>query len=139
PTGSETVLVVEDETAILQLTGSMLEKLGYTVINAESPKAALHLAETYGEKIDLLITDVIMPEMNGRALFRQLSACNPEIRALYMSGYTSGIIAQHGVLEKGVQFIQKPFSIRELALKVRQAVKPAWDALPKKDSPAKKI
>ena len=139
PTGSETVLVVEDETAILQLTGSMLEKLGYTVINAESPKAALHLAETYGEKIDLLITDVIMPEMNGRALFRQLSACNPEIRALYMSGYTSRVIAQHGVLEKGVQFIQKPFSIRELALKVRQAVEPAWTHCQKKDSPAKKI
>ncbi|MCF8027990.1 MAG: response regulator [Desulfobacteraceae bacterium] len=68
------------------------------------------------------IADVVMPEMNGRQLFRQLSACDPEIRALYMSGYTSGVIAQHGVLEKGVQFIQKPFSIRELASKVRKAV-----------------
>jgi PAS domain S-box-containing protein len=122
PAGSETILIVEDETAILQLVEGMLEKLGYTVLTAENPGDALKLAEKHEGTIQLLITDVIMPEMNGRDLAARLSFCNPAVKNLYMSGYTADVIAHHGVLEQGVHFIQKPFSIQDLAVKVREAI-----------------
>ncbi len=122
PTGSETLLLVEDEPAILFMGREILEKLGYTVLTAEKPAEALRLADENKDGIHLLITDVIMPEMNGRDLAARLSDSIPGLKTIYMSGYTADVIASHGVLEAGVEFIQKPFSLRELAVKVRQAI-----------------
>jgi two-component system, cell cycle sensor histidine kinase and response regulator CckA len=118
----EQVLVVEDEVSILKLAERVLSDLGYRVLLANSPVEALQLAEAHPMDISLLITDVVMPEMNGRELTRRLQARFPELRYLFMSGYTANVIAHHGVLEKGVHFIQKPFSRKELALKVRTAL-----------------
>mgnify|MGYP006288435999 FL=1 len=122
PTGSETVLIVEDEPAILQMGKDMLTNLGYTVLTAARPAAALRLAEEYEGEIELLITDVVMPEMNGRDLAAQIHLLQPDIKTIYISGYTEDAIAHHGVLDNGVQFIQKPFSIQDLGLKVREAL-----------------
>ncbi len=122
PTGSETVMLVEDEPAILKMGKGMLEKLGYTVLTAEKPDDALRLAEEYEGRIHLLITDVVMPEMNGRDLSAKLSDCSPGLKSIYMSGYTADVIAHHGVLDEDLHFIQKPFSIQDLAVKVREAI-----------------
>ncbi len=119
---NETILLVEDEPSILKIATIMLQRMGYTVLTADSPKSALELAQNHNEKIHLLITDVIMPEMNGRALAQQLISIHPDIKCLFMSGYTANIIAHHGVLEEGVYFIQKPFSREELAGKTREAL-----------------
>ncbi|WP_024335662.1 ATP-binding protein [Desulfotignum balticum] len=119
PAGNgETILVVEDETAILELLETMLEQLKYTVLTETSPKAALDLAKTRHGKIHLLITDMVMPEMNGRDLARQMTALFPKIRLLFMSGYTDNIIAgQAGEIQQ-TSFIQKPFSMQDIAGKV---------------------
>ena len=122
PTGSETILLVEDESAILHMGRGMLEELGYTVLTAERPDDALRIAEEYGGKNHLLITDVVMPEMNGRDLAAKVSISNPAIKTLYMSGYTADVIAHHGVIDEGVHYIQKPFSMQDLAVKVREAI-----------------
>lgn len=116
----ETLLVVEDEATILALNRVMLEQLGYTVLAAGSADEALPLAKTHGENIRLLITDVIMPEMNGRDLARLIATCCPTIKTLFMSGYTANVIAHRGVLDEGVHFIAKPFATRELAVKIRE-------------------
>jgi len=121
----ETILIVEDEAAILDLSRSMLESLGYAVLAAGTASAALEVAETHGDEIHLLITDVIMPEMNGRELARQVHLLRPEIKVLFMSGYTSNVIVHRGVLDKGVRFIQKPFSTADLAVEVNEALKQA--------------
>jgi CheY-like chemotaxis protein len=121
-TGSETILVVEDNTDILEINRTMLEQQGYIVLTAASPVEALDVVKTYTGSIDLLITDVIMPVMNGRELAKRLESNRPDLKLLYMSGYTADIIAHHGVLEDGIHFIQKPFSMRELAAKVRQVI-----------------
>jgi CheY-like chemotaxis protein len=118
----ETVLLVEDEPAILKMGRAMLERLGYTVLTAGTPNEALRLAEAHPGEIHLLITDVVMPEMNGRDLAVRIRANRPGLRRLFMSGYTANVIAHQGVLDKGVQFIQKPFSIEKLAAKVREAM-----------------
>ncbi len=120
--GHETILVVEDEAAILNLAQTMLERLGYTVLAASNPNEAIRTARERSDRIDLLITDVVMPEMNGRDLARSLQECCPQIRILFMSGYTASVIAQHNVLDDGVNFIEKPFSMRGLARKVRKAL-----------------
>jgi nitrogen-specific signal transduction histidine kinase/CheY-like chemotaxis protein len=123
PTGrGETVLLVEDEATILTLGQAMLERLGYKVLTAGTPGEAARLAEAYAGEIQLLITDVVMPEMNGRDLADLLSAVKPRLKCLFMSGYTSNVIAHHGFLEEGVQFLQKPFSLHDLAAKVRKAL-----------------
>ena len=118
--GRETILLVEDETAILRMTRSALEGRGYTVLSAATPQEALRLAEAHDGQIDLLITDVIMPQMNGRALAERLQPGRRGLRLLFMSGYTANVIATHGVLDEGVHFIQKPFSAREMAATVRR-------------------
>jgi signal transduction histidine kinase len=118
--GTETILVVEDEPTILDMTRMMLERQGYTVLTAGTPGEALALAETHQDKIHLVLTDVIMPEMNGRDLGRRVQALYPDIRCLYMSGYTADVIAHQGVLDQGTRFIQKPFSLRDLAALVRE-------------------
>ncbi len=120
--GTETLLFVEDEQAILGLAVRILERLGYTVLSAETPAEALQLAESYTDKIHLLITDVVMPEMNGRDLARQICAMRPEVKCLYISGYTADVIAKHGVLDEKLHFAQKPFTVTELATKVREAL-----------------
>jgi len=117
----ETVLLVEDDAATLKVGRAMLEGLGYTVLTAGMPGEALRQAEAHAAEIRLLITDVIMPEMNGRALAKLIGDIKPGLKCLFISGYTSDIVARHGVLDEGVCFLQKPFSLRELASKVRQA------------------
>ncbi len=119
----ETVLVVEDENAVLKLAGKILTSLGYTVLAALNPKAALKTAAEYGGNIDLLMTDVVMPEMNGRDLAGKLRSLYPDIRVLFMSGYTANVIARQGILEDGVNFIQKPFNKKDLAGKIREALR----------------
>jgi CheY-like chemotaxis protein len=118
----ETVLVVEDEGSILHLAEIILKRLGYTVVLADHPAEALRLAKAHDGDISLLITDVIMPGMDGRALTDKLQSLYPSIRCLYMSGYTADVIAQSGVLDPGIHFIQKPFNQRDLALKIREVL-----------------
>ncbi len=120
--GGEIVLLVEDELALLGLVQRMLEGLGYHVLAAATPTLAETLAREHGERIKLLLTDVVMPEMNGRDLAHRLHALRPELPVLYMSGYPAAVIAHRGVLPADVNFIQKPFSRRELALKVGRAM-----------------
>ncbi|MBI5550823.1 MAG: response regulator [Desulfobacterales bacterium] len=122
PQGSETVLIVEDDANILELAEMILEQLGYTILSAGTTKDAIDIASSHGGKIDLLLTDVIMPKMNGRELAERIGHIHPGIICLYMSGYTADIIAHHGKLEEGVHFVSKPFSIIDLAVKVRQAL-----------------
>ena len=120
--GQETILVVEDEPEILSTTKRVLEKQGYKVLTAITPGEAIHLAEKHSGEIDLLLTDVVMPEMNGRDLAKKMLSLYPHLKRLFMSGYTADVIAHQGVLDDGVHFIQKPFSIKDLATKVRQAL-----------------
>jgi PAS domain S-box-containing protein len=122
PGGSETVLVVEDEPMILEIATTMLESLGYTVLAAPGPTEAIRLAGEHGGTIQLLMTDVVMPEMNGRLLANHMRARFPNLRCLFMSGYTANVIAHHGVLDQGVHFIQKPFTLYALATKIREAL-----------------
>jgi CheY-like chemotaxis protein len=118
----EMVIIVEDEPATLRLIKRMLTDLGYKVLVAENPSEVIQLAAAHAGAIALLITDVVMPGMNGRELAERLQTLYPDIKTLFMSGYTANVIAHHGVLDAGVQFIQKPFSKRDLATKVRQAL-----------------
>ena len=118
----ETVLVVEDEPQILNFCKKTLEYLGYRVIEATNPMEAITLAEKHSGKIDLLLTDVIMPEMNGRELATQIHSINPNIKPIFMSGYTSNVIAHHGVLDEGIVFVQKPLELNNLAKKIRKAL-----------------
>jgi CheY-like chemotaxis protein len=118
----ETVLLVEDEPSILLMGKAMLEKLGYKVLSAGSPGEALRLAQEHAGRIHLLVTDVVMPEMNGRELAGRLHGLYPDIKTLFMSGYTANVIAHRGVLDEGLNFIQKPFSMNDLAFKVKAAL-----------------
>ena len=118
----ETVLVVEDEPALLQMAQIMLRKLGYRVLAAGAPNEAIRLAEEHESEIHLAITDVVMPEMNGRDLAEWLQALYPGMKILFMSGYTADVIAHRGVLEAGVNFLPKPFSLKDLAAKVREVL-----------------
>jgi PAS domain S-box-containing protein len=120
--GMETILLVEDELAILEMTSIILEKLGYRVLAANTPSRALQLANEFAGKINLILTDVIMPEMTGSELAQEIDSFDPNIKILFMSGYTSNFIAQQGKLGDNVHFIQKPFAVNELATKVRQAL-----------------
>jgi len=122
PMGSETILIVDDEPAILKMGMEMIERLGYKVLIAENPNNALRVHLEYDGKIDLLVTDVIMPEMNGRDLSSQMARNYPGLKTLYMSGYTADVITHHGTIFEGVQFIQKPFSFKDLAVKVREVL-----------------
>ncbi len=120
----EVVLLAEDEPAMLRLGTQMLERLGYRVLAADSPSKAIHMAREHEGPIDVLITDVVMPEMNGRELAARLEPLRPALRCLFISGYTADVIAHRGVLHEGVSFLQKPFTQRELALKVRAVLDP---------------
>jgi len=125
--GTETILLVEDEPAILRMTRMMLERKGYSVLPAATPGEAIDLAKTHADKIHLLMSDVVMPEMNGRDLAGQITALYPGIRLLFMSGYTADVIAHQGILDEGVAFIQKPFSMADMTVKVREILDKASD------------
>jgi len=118
----ETVLVVEDEPAIQTVGKIMLEELGYRVLVANAPGEAIALVEEHAREISLIITDVVMPDMNGRDLAKRLLSLYPGMKILFMSGYTADVIAHRGVLDEGVNFIQKPFSMTVLANKVQEAL-----------------
>jgi CheY-like chemotaxis protein len=120
--GTETVLLVEDDDMVRGMTRAMLERIGYTVQAVSTPEAALVFFESDDEAVDLLMTDVVMPEMNGKELRDRIAAIRPDIKTLFMSGYTANVIVQHGVLDEGVHFIQKPFSMNHLARMVRKAL-----------------
>jgi PAS domain S-box-containing protein len=117
--GQETILLVEDETALLNLGQDLLKILGYRVLTAGSPGEAVRTAEDAGV-IDLLVTDVVMPEMTGWELSQRLLSSYPNLKSLFMSGYTADIIGDQGILKEGLNFIQKPFSIKDLGVKVRE-------------------
>ena len=121
--GGETILVVEDEAEILHVTQRILERRGYVVLAASSPESALVLARAHQGMIDMVISDVIMPGMNGRELVTRLRQDRPGLRSLFMSGYTADHIAHHGMLEPGVNFLQKPFSPADLLARVRAIVR----------------
>ena len=123
PSGhGECILIVEDEVVILNMAKMMLEGLGYSVLTASTRDEARQQAETHAGKISLLITDVIMPEINGRELAEQLMTIAPNLKVLFMSGYTADVITQRGMLNEGMCFISKPFSMNDLATKVREAL-----------------
>jgi CheY-like chemotaxis protein len=115
----EQILVVEDEENLRDLMGTMLSMLGYTVTLAANGGEALLLIETKGLRPDLMITDVVMPNMSGKELVSRLRKTLPDLRVLYMSGYTDNAIVHHGVLDPGTPFIQKPFTIGTIAEKVQ--------------------
>jgi len=120
--GTETVLLVEDDDTVRELAEVILTGQGYRVIAAESPKKAEEIAMKRAQEIDLVLTDVIMPAMSGRELVKKLLARNAKMRVLYMSGYTDNVIAEGGVLEEGLAFLQKPFTPRALMQKVREVL-----------------
>jgi len=116
----QTVMIAEDEAPVLKLGRSILERFNYTVLAAGSVEEALDLAKNHKGTIDLLITDVIMPRMNGHALSEKVKALHPQIKTLFISGYTADAITQQGILENNVQFLQKPFSVNALIMRVRE-------------------
>jgi PAS domain S-box-containing protein len=120
--GQETVLVVEDESSILEMVIEMLQSSGYNTLAAGNPIEAIRLAEEYSDEINLVITDVVMPNMDGNNLSKHLLKLYPNLRCLFMSGYTSDVIANYGIMNKGVNFIHKPFSMIELTTKVRNVL-----------------
>lgn len=124
PSGrGETVLLVDDDQAILELAKTMLENYRYLVLSASSSSEAIRLARQKEDSIDLMVTDVVMPAMNGRDLAGIIQVLQPQMKLLFMSGYTADVISHHGVLDEGVHFIQKPFSVAEFLIKVQQTLR----------------
>jgi CheY-like chemotaxis protein len=120
--GAETVLLAEDELGVRRLVREVLEQAGHTVLEAASGPAALQAAEGYAGAIQLLLTDVVMPEMSGPELAKQLTTARPELKVLYMSGYTEETMVQHGMLSAGITLLQKPFSKDDLLRRVRDVM-----------------
>jgi two-component system cell cycle sensor histidine kinase/response regulator CckA len=128
--GRETVLVVEDQAAVRKYAVAALRGYGYRVIQAENAGEALLFCEREGEHVDLVLTDVVMPNLSGSELASRLEKCWPGMKVLFMSGYTANVIEHHGVLRKGAEFIQKPFNPKELATKVRTVLGPPGSVPP---------
>jgi len=120
--GSGTILLAEDEEIVRKLVRVVLETYGYRVLEAASGGTALLICQQHQEPIDLLLTDVVMPEMSGRELANRLAQLHPEMKVLFMSGYTDDAIVRHGVVEEEVLFIQKPFAPDDLARKVKEVL-----------------
>ncbi len=122
PSGTETVLVVEDEESILEVVKRILSSLGYTVLATNDAQKALRLAKEHAHEISLLITDVVMPNMSGKALAEEVMKWSPQAKCIYMSGYTQDVLSRQDFVEEGVHFLQKPFSKVDLAVKVREVL-----------------
>jgi CheY-like chemotaxis protein len=122
PGGTETILLVEDEEAVREVTTEQLESLGYRVLSCSGAKEALAVAARHEGPLDLLLTDVVMPEVNGRELAVRLREARPGVGVLFTSGYGADVIGRHGVLDEGVLLLQKPYSLLVLARKIRQAL-----------------
>lgn len=120
--GKETILLVEDNPQVRKLARTILIRQGYYVLCAENGPEALVLLENADTPPDLLLTDVIMPEMNGKQLFKKLAALYPDLRVVYMSGYTDNVIGRHGIIDNGINFIEKPFSVKTLTTKIHRAL-----------------
>jgi len=120
--GSETVLVVEDDRIVLNLVERILGERGYTVYSASDGEEALEVARKIGDRLDILVTDVVMPGMNGRELHSRVTEFYPDVKVLFMSGYTDNVIIHKGFVEDGVKFLQKPFTVKELADKIRDTL-----------------
>jgi response regulator RpfG family c-di-GMP phosphodiesterase len=120
--GTETVLLAEDEPPVRAIARQVLERQGYTVLEAPTAEKALDIAAQYSGAIHLLLTDVVMPGMNGRELATRLSHVRPETRVIFMSGYTDEAVTRHGVLEPGSTYVQKPFTPDAIARKVREVL-----------------
>jgi CheY-like chemotaxis protein len=120
--GSETVLVVEDEDGVRRLTAETLESYGYHVLEAANPAEALGIAEQHSDEIQLLLTDVILPGMNGKSLAERVQELIPDINVIFMSGYPADVISKRGIMEREVGYLSKPFSPESLAAKVREVL-----------------
>jgi two-component system, cell cycle sensor histidine kinase and response regulator CckA len=120
--GTETILLVEDETGVRQLVREMLQRLGYRILEASNGPEAIRIFERHQSSIDLLLTDVIMPQVSGRELAERLKTLRPSLKVLYISGYTDDMLAHHGVLEANVFLLQKPFAPDDLAKKLREVL-----------------
>ena len=123
PRGTETILVVEDVTAVRGVAREMLERTGYRVLEAGNGDQALRVAAKHPGPIDLVLTDVVMPGISGRVLAKQLAELRPQMRVLYMSGYTDDAVVNHGMLEPGIHYLQKPFTRDGLARKVHEVLR----------------
>ena len=121
-TGHETILLVEDEDQLRQVAQTVLERNGYRVLTARNANEALALSEQHQGSIHLLLTDVVMPGENGRQLAVRLAAARPEAKTLFMSGYTDRVIVDQGILERGLHYMQKPFTPAVLARRVREVL-----------------
>jgi len=122
PHGHETILIIEDEDEVRRLAERLLQRLGYTVIEAGDLDRALEALLASQNKIDLALVDVVMPQASGPDVAAQLRKIYPDLRVLYMSGYTDRAIAHHGLLEPNTPLLQKPFTVEQIALQVRQAL-----------------
>jgi DNA-binding NtrC family response regulator len=120
--GSETVLIVEDDDSLRKLAQKALRQHGYSVLEAENGEDALRVSEEHGGSIDLMITDVVMPKMSGKETAERLQPLYPQMKVIYMSGYTDDAIVHHGVLVPGLNFLEKPFTPEDLARKVREVL-----------------
>ena len=120
--GTETILLAEDEAPLRALIGTILERNGYQVLRAANGIEALRICEQFEGKIHLMLTDVVMPDMNGKQLANRVVSRRPEIKILYMSGYTDNTIVHHGILDRGVEFIPKPLKSGPLLKKVREII-----------------
>ncbi len=125
--GNQTVLVVEDEAPLLIVTRKILERLGYRVLPCGSPTEAIRVAVGHAGEIDLLMTDVVMPEMNGRELADRILSIRPGIRTLFVSGYTADVLNEQGVSHEGFNFMEKPFSLKRLAATLREILPHSQD------------
>jgi len=123
PIGDETILLVEDDDSVREMIKTFLEPAGYNILQAQNGFDALETSKTYEGEIHLLLTDVIMPKMNGQEVADELKKTRPEMQIIFMSGYTDDVIAHHGVLEAGVNFIQKPVTLSRLAKKLREVLR----------------
>jgi two-component system cell cycle sensor histidine kinase/response regulator CckA len=120
--GSETVLIVEDDDSLRKLTRTVLKQRGYKILEAENGEDALRISKEHEGSIDLMITDVVMPKMSGKETAERLQPLHPQMKVIYMSGYTDDAIVHHGVLAAGLNFLEKPFSLEGLARKVREVL-----------------
>jgi CheY-like chemotaxis protein len=122
PGSGETILLVEDNPMVLDFAFNIMERMGYKVLKAESGEIAIELEESYKDRIDLLITDVVLPGINGKLLAEELNRRRPELKVLFTSGYTENFIESHGGLHKGINFLGKPYSANALSRKIRKVI-----------------